>query len=117
MMDTDQRADANGVLHIFLTGVLVLILYAIGQRNADDTMFFLLSAAALVVSVPLLCAIYPASESGRHYTLPRAGVACFVSLAGIALTTAIGYLFPEQKFLSPVLIGGALLLGNYARAR
>lgn len=116
MEDLGKESEWSDVLLIGGAIVLALILYAIGHQTTDGVVLLLLSILALALGIPLVCASYPASESGRHFTVPRVGVAAFISLAGIIVTAVIGYFFPDFRYVSPALIGLAVVLPAYIRA-
>jgi len=116
MEDLDRESERRDVPLIGGGIVLALILYAIGCQTSDSPVLLLLSIAALALGVPLMCGSFPPSESGKHFTVPRVILAVFVSLVGIVVTAVIGYFFPEYRYLSPALIGLAIVLPAYIRA-
>lgn len=116
MEDLSHESERGEVLVFIGAIILALILFAIGHQTADTVEFFLLSAAALALSAPLMCRSYPPSESGRHFTWSRVGVATFVSLAGIVVTVVIGHFYPDFRYVSPAVIGLAIVLPAYIRA-
>lgn len=116
MEEVTRESDWHEALVFIGAIVLALILFAIGHQTADNAEFFLLSAAALALSVPLMCRSYPPSESGRHFTWPRIGIATVISLAGIVVTVVIGHIYPDLRYVSPAVIGLAIVLPAYIRA-
>lgn len=117
MSDSDRISDIRGVLQYVACGLLVLILYWIGKQHEDNTEFFLLSGAALVLGAPLLVSLYVVPE-GRIVPIPlRILVALIVSVAAVVLTVVVTHLVPDPPHLAPILIGVPLVVWIYLKSR
>lgn len=116
MNDKERVTERRGVLQFFGTVLASVLVYYIGQQNADNATLLLLGLSALVLGVPLGCITWPPSESGRHFTLPRALFAGLASLVVVVIAIVIGHFFPDQPLVSPTITGAGLLMIMHVQA-
>lgn len=110
MNDTDKATERRGLLQFVGVALAAVLIFNIGQHTTDDMKLLLLGVAAVLLGIPLGCITWPPSEKGRHFTPLRAVVAGLASVAAVVITSVIGYFFPEQWYVSPVIICLALIM-------
>lgn len=117
MSNTDRLSDIRGLLQYAASGLLILVLYWIGQQQYDNTAYFLLSLLALLLGTPLLLSLYTVPDGNRVPLWLRIGIAFIVSLAGIVLTTVVAQLVPDPPHLAPIIFGVVLVMSVYLKSR
>lgn len=116
MNEKDKATERRGIVQLGGVVLAVLLVYFIGIQPAENAPFFILGGMLILIGIPLGCITWPPSENGRHFTPIRAALAALASVAAVVIASVIGYFYPEQPLVAPIIIGAGLLMIMFVQA-